>query len=190
MNIIFLNGASGAGKTSICKALQDMLPTAYLHIGIDQFIEMMPDKLNDFTGESPQDGFYWKSVTLDDGSPAFKITAGEYGKKINDAYRQSAANLAGMGLSLIIDDITNGNEELQFWKILLKPYNVIYVGVYCDVDILQMREKQRGDRKIGTAIEQNQRVHRDIDYDFCVDSTNMSAQQCAQKIISELINSD
>lgn len=190
MDIIFLNGASSAGKTSVVKALQDMLPTAYLHIGIDKFLGMMPAKTNDWVGETPTDGFYWQAVTLDDGSAAFKISAGEYGKKINDAYRQTTANLAQMGLKLIIDDVTNGNEELQLWRILLKPYNVIYVGVLCDAEILQKRETARGNRKIGTAIEQNQRVHRDIEYDFCVDSSNMSAKQCAQAIISELKNSD
>ncbi|MBL1241828.1 MAG: chloramphenicol phosphotransferase, partial [OCS116 cluster bacterium] len=44
MDIIFLNGASSTGKTSIVKALQDLLEDNYLHIGIDKFLGMMPEK--------------------------------------------------------------------------------------------------------------------------------------------------
>ena len=36
--IILLNGASSAGKTSIRQALQGMLDAPYLSLGIDQFI--------------------------------------------------------------------------------------------------------------------------------------------------------
>ncbi|PCI86338.1 MAG: hypothetical protein COB24_10075 [Hyphomicrobiales bacterium] len=46
-----------------------------------------------------------------------------------------------MGLKIIVDDIVNGNEELQLWKILLKSYRVIYVGVFCDETELKRREK-------------------------------------------------
>jgi chloramphenicol 3-O phosphotransferase len=38
--IIFLNGCSSAGKTSISKAIQELSDTPWLHIGIDTFIGM------------------------------------------------------------------------------------------------------------------------------------------------------
>jgi chloramphenicol 3-O phosphotransferase len=37
-NIILLNGASSAGKTSILQALQAVLDAPYLNLGIDKFI--------------------------------------------------------------------------------------------------------------------------------------------------------
>jgi hypothetical protein len=40
--IIFLNGTSSSGKTSILRALQDRLPDPYLDMGIDRFIFMLP----------------------------------------------------------------------------------------------------------------------------------------------------
>ncbi|MCB0092442.1 MAG: hypothetical protein KDE54_31355, partial [Caldilineaceae bacterium] len=42
MDVIYLNGPSSAGKTSLARALQSLLPGYYLHIGIDMLIEMMP----------------------------------------------------------------------------------------------------------------------------------------------------
>lgn len=190
MDIIFLNGASSTGKTSIVKALQDLLEDNYLHIGIDKFLGMMPEKANDWVGETVKDGFYWQQTQLADGTQAYRVTAGTYGKQVNDAYRQCTANLAQMGLKIIVDDIINGNEELQLWKILLKSYRVIYVGVFCDEDTLKRREKSRGDRKIGTAIEQNHRVHQNIDYDFTVNTTNISALDCATAIATKMNNVD
>lgn len=190
MDVIFLNGASSCGKTSIVKALQSLLSEPYLHIGIDKFLGMMPEKTNDWVGETVKAGFYWQAAKLADQSIAYRIRSGEYGKKINQAYRQTTANLAQMGLKLIIDDVIDGNEELQLWKILLKPYKTIYVGVYCDENILKIREKARGNRKIGSAIEQQQRVHMNIEYDFKLNTTNISAIECAQAIIAEMEISD
>lgn len=190
MDIIFLNGASSAGKTSIVKALQDALPDNHLHIGIDKFLGMMPEKSNDWVGETIKDGFYWQPTQLADGTQAYRITAGAYGKKINNAYHQTTANLASMGLKLIVDDVTNGNEELQCWKNRLKPYKTIYIGVHCDKEVLQAREKARGNRKIGTAIEQHHRVHKDIVYDLNVNTSKMSAKSCALKIISAINQAD
>ncbi|WP_425264034.1 phosphotransferase-like protein, partial [Vibrio parahaemolyticus] len=46
MDVIILNGASSSGKSSIAKELQSILPRNYLHIGIDTFISMMPEKSN------------------------------------------------------------------------------------------------------------------------------------------------
>ncbi|WP_202798025.1 phosphotransferase-like protein [Rickettsiella massiliensis] len=44
VKIIFLNGVGSVGKTSIAKNLQSILEEAYLHVGVDQFMAMMPEK--------------------------------------------------------------------------------------------------------------------------------------------------
>ena len=51
--IILLNGASSAGKTSIARELQRVLPEPYLRTGIDDFFRMLPPR---YLGtESPAD---------------------------------------------------------------------------------------------------------------------------------------
>ena len=42
--VIFLNGLGSVGKTSIARELQTMLDDAYLHVGVDNFFFMMPEK--------------------------------------------------------------------------------------------------------------------------------------------------
>ena len=57
--VIFFNGPSSSGKTTLVKKLQDNLNAPYLHIGIDKIIGMMPAKLNDWTGGKVEQGFWW-----------------------------------------------------------------------------------------------------------------------------------
>ena len=47
--VIFLNGTSSAGKSSISKELQNCLPEPFWHLASDQFIEagMLPKRVND-----------------------------------------------------------------------------------------------------------------------------------------------
>ena len=40
--VIFLNGTSSAGKSSIAKVLQHLLDEPALHVTFDSFIEMLP----------------------------------------------------------------------------------------------------------------------------------------------------
>ena len=43
--IIVLNGVSSSGKTTLAKALQEALDEPYTRLSIDDFINMMPEKL-------------------------------------------------------------------------------------------------------------------------------------------------
>lgn len=45
--IIFLNGVSGSGKTSIARVLQKTLHAPYLHVQLDAFEEMLPDRYDE-----------------------------------------------------------------------------------------------------------------------------------------------
>jgi chloramphenicol 3-O phosphotransferase len=42
--IILLNGTSSSGKSSVARALQEVLSEPYLHLGIDTFIAMLPSR--------------------------------------------------------------------------------------------------------------------------------------------------
>ncbi len=44
-NIIFLNGTSSDGKTTIASSLQDTLETAYMRASLDDFFHHYPEKL-------------------------------------------------------------------------------------------------------------------------------------------------
>ena len=57
---------------------------------------------------------------------------------------------------------------------LLAAFEVFRVGVFAPLDILEARERQRGDRLIGLARWQFDRVHKDMKYDLEVDTSSAS----------------
>src|SRR3990167_11092299 len=78
-NIIFINGPSSSGKTSIAKELQNQLTDTYLHIGIDWFLQIMPKKLWNHS-----DGFLLKKTKENDKNLT-KIIIGKKGQKLVDS---------------------------------------------------------------------------------------------------------
>ena len=54
--IIFLNGVSSSGKSTIAKGLQHLSENPLLTIGIDTFLDMMPAQYL-YTGPKASEGF-------------------------------------------------------------------------------------------------------------------------------------
>lgn len=166
VTVILLNGASSAGKTSIAKKLQQVLKGVYLHVPVDSFAVMAPgpDKL----GES--------------GSPLWQSVF----NRLLSGFHHSLAALAGAGNNLIVDHVLVQGVEPQNWLTecldALAPYTVYFIGVRCPVEELQRRELARGDRGKGLAEWQSSRVHRHGFYDLEVDTSVLSAEQCALSI--------
>ena len=83
-NIIFLNGTSSAGKTTLSHKLQELLDEPYVHMALDQFRDGLPDKfrgLNSPPGTTGSRGL--NVVPVIDGEKAYtSIQFGEEGKKL------------------------------------------------------------------------------------------------------------
>lgn len=187
MSVIILNGASSAGKSSIARELQTILPEPYLHIGIDTFIAMMPKKVNELErSDCVMDGFYFKSKIVN-GVTVPRIHCGHYAKRINQVYHSTVKHLADSGMNVIVDDIMDGVREQRQWKAALGDISLLFVGVHCSLPILAEREKSRHDRLQGAAMEQAKRVHEGIKYDLEVSSTDQTARDSAQ-VIAQHIN--
>ena len=189
MNLIFLNGPSSSGKTSLAKELQDQLPDYYLYFGIDAFIEMMPARANCLAGTSECDGFYWKDVTLPNREKGKLVVSGDYGRKIEESFRIAVKALLECSNNLVVDNVVDGNREMLVWKSLLSDYDCCYVGVYCSLEKLVEREKNRGERALGSAAEQYFRTHEGIEYDISVDTGVESTKTCADLIVDHITNS-
>ena len=65
--IVYLNGPSSSGKTTLAKAIQDSLDNPFLHISFDKMIGLMPQKMNNWTGDSAPLGFSWERDYDDNG---------------------------------------------------------------------------------------------------------------------------
>jgi len=159
--IIFLNGASSSGKSSIAKALQAMIEQPCFHLCIDDYLgTLQPDLWN-----------------------RKEIVQREW-QHIIAGFHAAAAAIACAGNLVIVDDVL---EEQPPWVenllTLFKGLDVILVGVHCPLEELERRERQRGDRKRGMARLQFDQVHATALYDVEVDTSELTPQACAIRIV-------
>lgn len=173
--IILLNGVGSAGKSSIARALQEITAEPFLHVQMDAFLDMLPQAL-----QNHSDAFSFETGQIR-GSPAVAIQAGPVGRRLMQGMRQAIAALAAAGNNLVVDDVML-NGGIDEYRKLLSGFSLHVVGVFASLEILEKRERQRGDRMIGLARWQYDRVHQGIDYDLRVDSDSATPQECAQRI--------
>lgn len=173
--IVLLNGVGSAGKGSIAKALQAIATEFYLHVEMDAFFAMMPER-----SIGHPDGIVFETVR-DGGRPAVVITEGPMSLRVFRGMRHAIAALAAQGNNLIVDDVLVGPEKAEYDD-LLRPFHVHRIGVFCPLDVLEARERQRGDRLIGLARWQFDRVHDGMTYDLEVDTSTATPMACAETI--------
>jgi chloramphenicol 3-O phosphotransferase len=64
----------------------------------------------------------------------------------------------------------------------LSGLKVRWVGVFAPLDVLEGRERQRGDRDIGLSRWQFDRVHKGMSYDLELDTSRAPPMECANLI--------
>ena len=177
--IILLNGAGSSGKTSIARSIQHLSQDPWLTFGIDTFIEMT-------AYPSPgQDGEYFSCVPGEnDRGPLMSIKSKTSGDKLFGAMADFAQLLADRGNNLIIDEVLFDDQHLKSYVKKLDEHTVYFVGVKCDLAILQEREFLRRDRAIGLSNDQFERVHAGTRaYDLTVDTSHSSIFEVARTIL-------
>lgn len=175
--IIFLNGCGSSGKTSIAKAIGHESPELWLSFGVDTFIDMIP-----FGRIDP----YLKFIPgHNERGPLTHVESGAEGGKLFSVMPQFAEMLATCGNNLIIDEVLFDEEALKAYAQQLKGHTVYYIGVFCDLAVMQEREVLRRDRCVGLSNDQIDRVHQGVlnSYDFTVDTTAISPFEAARLIL-------
>jgi chloramphenicol 3-O phosphotransferase len=146
--LLILNGASSAGKTVLCKKLQEVLEEPSIHLEEDCFV------LNTY-----HDRFLNSELA----SQIFQKTMLGY-------YRSLRAFLSA-GHNVLADTGFYTPDLLNLCVSELRDESVWLIGVHCSVEELERRERARGDRQIGLAREQQATLHNSIIYDIEVDTS-------------------
>ena len=171
--IIILNGVGSVGKTSVAKALQEVTSEPFLRVSMDAFLDMLPSSL---TGHP--DGMVFESV-LEDAQPATAIRTGVVVERMMRGMRHAVAALASQSNRLIVDDVWLGQGEVDDYRRLLARYETRLVGLFAPLDVIEARERARGDRMLGLARWQYGRAHLGTTYDLEIDTTSITAQEAA-----------
>jgi chloramphenicol 3-O phosphotransferase len=166
----------------LATALQESLLEPFLHLSIDKLIDFMPANINNWTGGPAPLGFSWEAAIDPTGHPVHQIKAGPFAKRITRTLKDIARLFLSQDYNLIIDDVAFGVEEVKEWKNFLKSYPVLYVGVTAPLEILEQREKERGDRFHGGARDQYFKVHENVTYDLEIDTNAFSIEESIARI--------
>jgi chloramphenicol 3-O phosphotransferase len=161
--IVILNGTSSSGKTSLLHALQNILEEPYLEAGIDKFIFMMPERYL----ERP----LWDDVL------GLADRAGETGHRLFHGMHRAVAALSLAGIHVLVEPAW-----LQDCREAFQELPAYLIGVRCPLEVLEQRERSRRNRTLGQARLQFERVHAYCRYDFEVDTSINSTEQCALQI--------
>lgn len=97
-------------------------------------------------------------------------------------FHRSIAAMAKVGNDIVVDHVLSEPWRLVDCLTVLRPEDVLFVGVHCPLDELVRREQARGDRPSGLAAHQYELVHRHGDYDLECDTSTSSPRDCAQQI--------
>ncbi len=184
--VVLLNGVGSSGKSSIAKALQNMTSQPFLHVEMDAFLAMMPEGY-----QNHPDGLHYEQ-NVENGHVSTIAKTGAIATRVLNGMRHSIAAMANAGNNLIVDDVLFGNTDtgdavaLAEYQALLRPSEFYIVGVVAPLDILEERERHRGDRILGLARWQYERVHQRMPYDFEVQTGSLSPQQSAEQIRTAL----
>ncbi len=174
VQVIVLNGASSAGKSSIARCLQSLLPDPWLTLGVDTLLTAIPPALLE-----SEDGVVF--------APNGQITVGPALRRLDAAWSKGIATMARAGAGVILDVVfLQGAAAQQRWQSVFADLEVLWVGVRCDPLVATAREAARGDRVTGMAALQTGLVHQGVVYDMEVDTTHTAPEVCAQLIVDRL----
>src|SRR5437879_4328620 len=148
--IIFVNGASSSGKSTLCRALQASLDEPFWHYSIDHFrdagvLPMQRIENGDFSWSDMRAAFF-------------------------DGFHRCLPALAQAGNNLIVEHIVETKAWMFRLVLLLEPFDVFFVGLHCPLSELEKRELQRGDRRAGEARQDYDAVHNFGTYDVEINS--------------------
>ncbi|WP_342564837.1 hypothetical protein NST84_06705 [Paenibacillus sp. FSL R7-0345] len=104
-------------------------------------------------------------------------------------YHRTIAMFADKGINLVLDTVIDNAFSRADFAECLAEYPLLRVGVHCPPEELARRERERGDRRIGQALEQLAFVEEV--YDVEVDIFTDSVEQCTEIIVQQVMkNSD
>jgi len=102
---------------------------------------------------------------------------------------RGAALRAQLGTDIIeapgftrVPSVVDGHEAFD----IVAGLDVVWVGVHCPTEVIEQRERDRGDRIVGQARGHAHPVHSWTDYDLEVDTSLLSPDGCAASVFDEM----
>ncbi len=163
MYSIILNGTSSSGKSSIARAIQMQASVPYIHLQVDMLLGAIP----------------WSNKVVTENLDECFQTC------INNFHRALPILITPPFFGIIDTAILREDKYMECLD-SMGDLRYITVGVHCPVEVVTRRELDRGDRKIGLAASQFERVHSNRMYDIEVDTSTLTPEQAAETILCHI----
>ena len=190
--IVILNGAPRAGKSSIVRIIQDTFEGVWMNLGVDVFARgVTPKRYQPGIGlrPGPGPGFGGDIPKLEPLVPMFYA-----------AVYESIAAHSRLGLNVVAEFGHHGAihpEVLPNCARRLAGLPVLFVGVRCPIEEIIKRRNQSGRERgyvVGTddkpvpppVVLWQEEAHKPGIYDLEVDTSLLSPQDCAEEIRQRL----
>jgi adenylylsulfate kinase/chloramphenicol 3-O phosphotransferase len=164
--IIYLNGVTSTGKTSIARVIQDTANDFFYLIGSDILMNMVGER-HRFTDYAK----YEVEMFID----MYHI----------------AKLLSDMWKNVIIDCALFESSELpnHYKKMMhiLGNNPLLTVNVVCPLEICRERNLRRGDRGEFQSAEQDKIMDKTVTLDFMVHTDKYSSEECAKMILQKVL---
>lgn len=154
--IIFLNGTSSAGKSTLADALRARLDAPFCLYASDQLAD---------AGFRPL-------------APGHRDAGRE---RFFDGFHRSIAAFADAGNDLIVEHIVEQPAWADQLAGLTAHLDVFWIGVHAPLHVLEHRERERGNRQIGEAAY-HLKTHEYCRYDIAVDTTTAPIETVAAQV--------
>lgn len=168
--IIYLNGVTSTGKTSIAKSIQELANQNFYYLSHDTFQSLISYKYLERD--------YWLYLS--------EAIICEY---------KTAKLLTEEGINVIIDGMILDKEEFiryynkshyELLKDIFAESNLHMIEVFCPLEECKRRNLERGDRYENQSYEQNLIIEKNIYYDCRVETHKNTTRECAESILSYL----
>lgn len=157
---IVLHGPSSSGKSSLAKALQAASCSPIFHVDFDVF-ECMTEYAN-FSANTERN-YIWMLHCQN--------------------VRSTLISLAESPYDLIFDTVLRNQGAFDnFMHALCERRPTYVIGVSCELEILEQRERNRGDRDLGLARRQIDHPEYSKPYSMRIDTTSLSPTEGADII--------
>lgn len=180
--IVVLNGISSSGKTSTSNSLINQSDMDFMHLSLDEFATGMLQGYKGWLNSR----FHRLNQVIGDGGN--QKLADVIVRPIISMYNSTIKSFSELGVNVIVDHVVGiDGEWLSNCVNLLNGHPIVFVGLKCSLEELERREKIRGNRHLGVAKLQFDKIHTRLEYDLELNTDDLS-QTNVPDLLSNLLN--
>lgn len=198
-HVIQVCGASSAGKSTVCQAVQDGAPDLTVQFGLDHLIDVMAARFLDLPLHADQVANYQPSPegvlgdTLVPPGPSPENPTDHIIQQFGPAARIAVSGIYGgvaaiaqAGLNVVSDQTFIFRDFYDECAALFEGLPTLWVYACPDLEVLEAHERARGDRLPGFAVSQWKQMFKEFPWQVKIDTGHLTPEEEVRRILDWL----